>query len=91
MYAQRTVFANIGLRLTHYCLKTGQIIFDPYDWQFPPDIILPATLDTTFDIEQLAADDWDIRDRTCLFKYIMQLRELFIVSIYDVQPHIAIK
>ncbi|KAG2175051.1 hypothetical protein INT43_006113 [Umbelopsis isabellina] len=55
-----------------------QIIFDPYDWQFAPDIILPATLDTTFDIEQVAADDWDIRDRTCLFKYIMQLRELFI-------------
>jgi hypothetical protein len=58
----------------------GQIIFDPHYWQFPPDIILPPTLETTFDIEQVSADDWDIRDRTCLFKYIMQLRELFIVN-----------
>ncbi|GAB5586296.1 hypothetical protein Unana1_01196 [Umbelopsis nana] len=55
-----------------------QIIFDPSDWQFPPDLILPASLETTFAIEQVASDDWDIRDRTCLFKYLMRLRELFI-------------
>jgi hypothetical protein len=58
----------------------GQIIFDPVDWQFPPDVILPPPLETAFTVYQVASDDWDIRDRTCLFKYMMQLRELFIVS-----------